>query len=173
MGSPRWVVLDFACQQVGIITVPLHATLSADEMKFILDETECKICVAADTALLEKVKPVFKHPHLYNLCSSESNYFPGFKGYSRSSSEITQLDSIKNSILPEDTLCIMYTSGTSGSIKGAVLTHQNVVCNIKSILPLFPLLPGHRILSFLPFSHIFERTSCYSFFCFRDLHLLC
>ena len=166
MGSPLWMVLDFACQQIGMITVPLHATLTVDEMKFILYETECKICVTADSTLLEKVKPVFRLNHLYNLDANNSKYFPGIREYTPPTTETTQLESIKKSIRPEDTLCIMYTSGTSGVLKGAVLSHYNVVCNIKSILPLFPLQPGHRILSFLPFSHVFERTSCYSYFAF-------
>lgn len=161
MGSPMWMMIDFACQQIGMITVPLHPTSTAEEMKFILNEVQAKICVAADVALMEKVKLVFTYQHLYHLEDGVAGYF-----LSNSDRVQNPVGIDKENILPTDTLCILYTSGTSGTPKGAVLTHQNIVSNIKSLLPLFPINPGDKTLSFLPFSHIFERTSCYAYMAF-------
>src|SRR5689334_12324045 len=75
MGSPRWMMIDFACQQLGMITVPLHPTSSADEMKFILDETKSKLCLAADVALYEKVKSVFTNSNIFHLNDKTDGYF--------------------------------------------------------------------------------------------------
>lgn len=164
MGSPLWVMIDFGCQQLGVITVPLHPTSSTDEMKFILDEVQAKICIAADTELMNKVKTVFQNQHLYHLEKDVDGFFPACHPELVEGSGFDKLSPTE--IKPTDTLCILYTSGTSGTPKGAVLTHQNVVSNIKSLLPLFPINPGDKILSFLPFSHIFERTSCFAYMAF-------
>lgn len=166
MGSPLWMMIDFACQQIGLITVPIHPTATTEEMKFILDEVQAKICITVDLTLRDKVKSIFQSLQIYHLGPDGEGSFPGLQDLAASLAEETTLNQIKDSIQGDDTLCIMYTSGTSGTPKGAILTHHNVVCNIKSILPLFPIRPGDRILSFLPFSHVFERTSCYAYFAF-------
>jgi long-chain acyl-CoA synthetase len=168
MGSAMWMMIDFACQQIGVITVPLHPTSSADEMKFILHEVQAKICIAADVLLMEKIKPVFTHQHLYHLEDGVDGFFPPCQPEPVEGQTQARFDklSVTSNIAPTDTLCILYTSGTSGTPKGAVLSHQNVVSNIKSLLPLFPIDPGDKTLSFLPFSHIFERTSCFAYMAF-------
>lgn len=164
MGSPLWMILDFGCQQVGVITVPLHPTSSAQEMKFILNEVQAKICIAADGELMNKVKSIFNSDNIFEIDSIPSMSQPELVE-GRIQSHFDRL-SVTDKIEPTDTLCILYTSGTSGTPKGAVLTHQNVVSNIKSLLPLFPINSGDKILSFLPFSHIFERTSCFAYMAF-------
>ena len=54
IGSPEWMILDFACQQVGIITVPVHPTSNDEEIEVIFKETEAKICLTADALLFSK-----------------------------------------------------------------------------------------------------------------------
>lgn len=170
MGSAHWMILDLACQQIGTITVPLHPTSSVEEMVFILTEVKAVCCIALDELLYEKVKsartscPSIRQA--FHLNESKEGYFPGFD-FTWNDQELTsRLKRVKSEIQPEDTVAILYTSGTSGAPKGAVLSHRNIVSNIKSILSIFPLQSGDRVLSFLPFSHIFERTSTYSYLAF-------
>jgi long-chain acyl-CoA synthetase len=160
MGSPRWMMIDFACQQLGMITVPLHPTSSVAEMRFILEETKSKLCIAADVTLYEKVKTAFANSNIFHLDDKADGFFIALNFKSAIHPELINR---RNTVVETDTLAIMYTSGTSGTPKGAVLTHFNVVSSIKSILPLLPIEPGDRALSFLPFSHIFERTACYAY----------
>jgi long-chain acyl-CoA synthetase len=68
------------------------------------------------------------------------------------------LEEIKKSISPDDLFTIIYTSGTTGTPKGVMLTHRNVVSNIKAAISSLVLGDEHRALSFLPMCHIFERT---------------
>jgi len=164
MGRPEWIILDFACQQVGLIVVPVNPTLLAEEIQFILTETEARMCITTDSGLYYKVHPLAENvPGLdvYHLEPKEPGFFqPMSLHNSRTSTD--KLKEIKDAIQENDILTIMYTSGTSGTPKGVILTHKNVVSNIKSVLTILPLSSSHSALSFLPFSHILERTACYT-----------
>lgn len=169
MGSAAWMITDFACQQIGLILVPVHPTSSPEEMLFILNETKAKLCLAATAGLYYKAQLVCEKAGTgaacYHLDKSEKGYFPAF-GCKPTATAKIQLEIRKQQVSENDTLAILYTSGTSGMPKGVVLTHRNVVSNIKSILSVLPVEPGDRALSFLPFSHIFERTSCFAYMAF-------
>jgi long-chain acyl-CoA synthetase len=74
-----------------------------------------------------------------------------------------QLLKIRDSIKSEDLATIIYTSGTTGNPKGVMLSHKNILGNIRGIMQVFNLNHTQRTLSFLPISHIFERTINYYF----------
>jgi len=162
IGNPDWVMLDFACQQIGVITVPVHPTSTQAEIELILTETEPKLCITADQELRNKFEEVTKKVRVDNLEPFLQKAERGIQDEKLQS----RLTEIKSLILPADILSILYTSGSSGVPKGVVLTHHNIIHNIKAILTLLPLEPHHRVLSFLPFSHILERTACYSYMAF-------
>jgi len=61
-------------------------------------------------------------------------------------------------VVPDDLLEIVFTSGTTGDPKGAMLTHRNLVSNARSLLEVFSLQSNERLLSVLPLSHLFEQT---------------
>ncbi|HEB62092.1 MAG TPA: long-chain fatty acid--CoA ligase, partial [Bacteroidetes bacterium] len=74
-----------------------------------------------------------------------------------------EIEKIKSSIREDDLVSIIYTSGTTGHPKGVMLSHKNIVSNIKSIIPLIPINHEKKALSFLPISHIFERMINYTY----------
>ncbi len=171
MGSPEWLMIDFACQQTGLITVPIHPTSALEEVAFILNETEAKICITADEGLyakLTKHQSTFDESDfkLFHLEQGKEGYFLSHVNGKGKPDAIAELETRKKQILPEDILAILYTSGTSGTPKGVVLTHANVVSNVKSMLTILPINPSHRVISFLPFSHIFERTASFAYMAF-------
>ena len=65
----------------------------------------------------------------------------------------------RDSIKEEELATIIYTSGTTGNPKGVMLSHKNIISILKSVMDIFPLQPGDRVLSFLPMCHVFERTA--------------
>ena len=165
-GNPMWMILDFACQQVGIITVPIHATSPRYEVEFIVKETEAKLCVTAESGLYYKLKNILDVDpsiKLFHLEQGMEGYFSPLSLKSASSSNLEKLVEHKKAVAPSDLVVIMYTSGTSGVPKGVMLTHQNIVSNIKSVLAVLPLKPSDRVLSFLPYSHVLERTTSYAY----------
>ncbi len=170
IGSPEWMILDFACQQVGIITVPVHPTSNDEEIEVIFKETEAKLCIAADEELYHKFEKVIEKKKiqipLHHIQSNATGYFQPLASPAAAEGELSNLNNIKKKISENDILTILYTSGSSGVPKGVLLTHRNLAYNIKAILTVLPLEPKHNVLSFLPFSHIFERSTCYAYMAF-------
>jgi long-chain acyl-CoA synthetase len=170
MGTPQWMIIDFACQQCGLITVPVHPTSSPQDFELIIKETEATLCITADSELLGKVTAIARTlgsaMRVYHLEKNQAGYFEPIASKTPSDAELTNLTAIKSTITENDLTTILYTSGSSGVPKGVLLTHRNVVYNIKVILTLLPLEPYQKVISFLPFSHILERMACYGYLAF-------
>lgn len=158
-GNLDWIIIDFACQQLGLVIVPLHPTYSSEELNFILSEASIKLLVIVESNILKTTIdiPVYTLKDEGNLSVSQ------WKNFEPKVSHIELLGNISNGISEDDVLTIMYTSGTSGQPKGAILTHKNMVSNILFTLAAFPLESSKKVMSYLPFSHILERSACYAY----------
>ena len=176
----EWVVADFACIANRIVTVPIYTTLTAGQIKFILEHSEAKLCFVSSRHITEKIKAVFnelpllKHIICFNNISNGEEYITNFEdliykslihtkeSYSEAEADKYFSDSSKK-ITENDLLTIIYTSGTTGTPKGVCLSHKNVITNIKQCQKAFTLDHSDRFLSFLPFAHSYERTTGYYF----------
>ncbi|HEY5692496.1 MAG TPA: long-chain fatty acid--CoA ligase [Cyclobacteriaceae bacterium] len=169
IGSPEWMIIDFACQQAGLITVPIHPNLTDLEVSMILHETESRLCLTTSknhSRLVKVAKQALGSTSVFQIESKSPNYLPGFSYKASSAQSLELLQNIKNDIHEDDLVTILYTSGSSGEPKGVMLSHRNIIFNIKAMLTLIPLEPEHRVLSFLPFSHILERATTYGYIAF-------
>jgi long-chain acyl-CoA synthetase len=167
--SPEWVILDYAMLQIGVLNVPMYPTISSREYEYILQESEAQYCFVGDGDLYEKV----------NQAQAKLPDMKGIFGFyvhtpaphwatilADASADDTELLRIKASIRPDDVCTLIYTSGTTGNPKGVMLTHRSIAFNVEAIQKLVPIVPGDRVLSFLPVSHVFERVAVYFFtFC--------
>lgn len=172
-GNPDWVIIDFACQQIGVIIVPIHPTSSEAELNLILSETKPQMVIVADNNLFDFVNGKASEQQVFSLEKNEENGFAVTRQYKPSEQNITDLAEAKQTVTPDDILTIMYTSGTSGEPKGAILTHGNMVSNILFTLAAFPLQSSKKVMSYLPFSHIMERSACYAYIaCGASIHFV-
>ena len=167
-GTLDWLIVDFACQQLGIIIIPLHPTSSFEELNLILLETHPVMVIVADSQLFDQVSTVMKinalEIQIINMGSDSNNQtFQSAYSYQPNQKLRDELNTAKALVKPEDILTIMYTSGTSGEPKGAIITHNNMVSNILFTLAAFPLESKRKVMSYLPFSHILERSACYAY----------
>lgn len=162
---PEWNETDLGILQTGAINVPVYPTISEGEYKFIFNDAEIKYAFVSDAKLCAKIKAIKNDvPSLQDIFSFDKvdgcRSFDEFLTYGEGGN-LADVEAIKANIKPEELATIIYTSGTTGNPKGVMLSHNNVVSNIKAVLPLLPLDSTKRVLSFLPLCHIFERMVIY------------
>lgn len=169
----EWIVTDMAAVFLGIITVPLYNTLSKEQIKYILGNSESKICFVSGSLMLDRVLQCRDELSTLERVVSFSDYhemerpeeidfFSEIVSHDkRADPDYKKLKQLSENISGEDLLTIIYTSGTTGVPKGVMLTHKNVCSNLISCQKILEISPKDRFLSFLPYAHIYERVAGY------------
>jgi len=169
---PDWVMTDFAALCAGAITVPIYPTLMPEQIKYIIDNSDAKIVVCSTRELWRKVETVRKdltkvtHAILFEDAAPEGVLtLAGIIAKGKAAAEGGGDDFEKTAlgIHPDEVASIIYTSGTTGIPKGVMLSHANIVHNIKSLRAIVEFKDTDVILSFLPLSHILERMCTFAF----------
>lgn len=180
--SPEYVYYDQGIQQIGAINVSIYPTLSEHEVAYIINDSGIKAILIGNAFLFKKVLKIADN------CKELQFIIPAFEGYNKIAvpeglgAEIIDFQTLLNtevnpalqekiaacraSVMPEDVSSLIYTSGTTGTPKGVMLTHNNFVENVKVCLQQIPVIDEKEtFLSFLPLSHVFERTATYHVCC--------
>ena len=166
--SSRWAFADYAITGLGAVTVTVYPTLTTPHMKYIFDDSETHYAFVGNKEQLDKTKSLIQeceHMKGYVLMDDSeadldnvfgfSNLIEKGKAYKESSD--FDFKAIASTINPDDLLTLIYTSGTTGNPKGAMLSHNNLIANIKSGKKSIHIDESDVFLSFLPLSHVFER----------------
>ncbi len=178
--GPDYVYYDQALQQVGAINTSIYPTLAETEIEYILNDSGAMVILVGNPFLLRKVVKVA------NNCSALMRIVPAFddfekvtdklslnagvvglkqvikEGSTLVNSHLQAINGAREAILPSDVSCLIYTSGTTGIPKGVMLTHLNLTENARVCLTQITIIESSDIfLSFLPLSHVFERTATY------------
>jgi long-chain acyl-CoA synthetase len=161
-GSTQWMIADAAMMQIGIVPVPIHATARPDEIAHIIRDAALAAVFVSNADMLAKFRAA-------GPFSGKIIAFEPTEGALHCSELVCEPDDhdlqkiayFRDLIQPGDLATILYTSGSTGQPKGVMLSHHNIVSNIKSVLAIVPVNSAMTALSFLPLSHILERTVCY------------
>ncbi|MGN6294372.1 MAG: AMP-dependent synthetase/ligase [Chitinophagaceae bacterium] len=162
---PEWLMIDLAVQQTGAILTPVYPTISIGDLEFVLQDAQVKFVFVNDEELYLKVfslkdklpnlKEIFTIEHVAN-----ATYWKDIAAHATPETK-ARVKEIAANIKYEDVATILYTSGTTGTPKGVMLTHRNILSNVVACLPCFPPGEDMRSLSFLPLNHIFEKMVSY------------
>ncbi|NGM66675.1 AMP-dependent synthetase/ligase [Sphingobacterium sp. SGR-19] len=160
---PEWNIVDFACNQLGIVTVPLYPTLAAHDLSYILNNAEVKLLFTSNAELTHKAEQAIQDQQLsveiytFDAVADEPRYQELIESGSR---QDINLQPYRDTVQSDDLLTLIYTSGTTGKPKGVLLTHKNILSNVEACQHLVPK-DTNKAISFLPLCHIFERMVFY------------
>ena len=162
--SIHWIVADQGAFAQGLVTVPLFVDDRPDNVAFIVNDADVKLIVIDGEEHWKRLKTVrdqlgslrriltlkpvndADEPRLKLL----ADWLPAGPG---------SFD--RPPVKAGDVATIVYTSGTTGKPKGVMLSHRNMLSNVQSGLAVYDVFPEDIFLSFLPLSHMFERTADY------------
>jgi len=176
---PEWHIADVGGITGGAVTVPVYVTNSPPQVGYVLGHSGTKVAFVEDEDQLLKIEkerdelPGLRHVVIFDGVPSADGFVLTLdelraRGRALQHEQPSLYGSRWRATSPEDTASIVYTSGTTGPPKGAMLTNRNVVFTIWSLMEVVQDPPGEGSrLSFLPLSHIAERvTSHFSQICY-------
>jgi long-chain acyl-CoA synthetase len=163
------VLADFAAVHAGGVPVTFYATLAADQVGFVAGDCDARIAVLDGAAELARWQPVLGQlPALNKIIVLDSAACPpgdlfisweefAALGRERHAADWHAVAGRQAAIKPDDPVTLLYTSGTTGNPKGVLLTHRNVLYEMRAAELMGTLEPRVRWVSYLPLAHIAER----------------
>lgn len=165
-----WVLTDIAIMSIGAVTVPIYATNTSKQAKYIVEDAQIKLIFAGDEEQYEKSLEIIKendttlekivvfNPDI-NINNSSSEIFNSYLNEEIDENIISEFDARRKQVQPSDLSSLIYTSGTTGEPKGVMLSHNNIISSFRIHDKfLSEVNDSDHSLSFLPLSHIFERS---------------
>jgi long-chain acyl-CoA synthetase len=172
---PEWLLCDFAILAAGAVTVPIYPTLSSAQAQYILQDSGARLAIVSTRLQLEKTQEV---RHVLPALEAVVCMDPAAASAAPAAASVLSLDELERrgharmtaewgagrefrdsarAVTPDSLATIIYTSGTTGEPKGVMLTHDNLVSNMRASAAALEISQDDVALSFLPLSHGFER----------------
>jgi long-chain acyl-CoA synthetase len=167
---PEWAVTDFATLLLGGIVVPIYATTTAEQVLYLFQHSEARIAFVSTRQQYEKVESIRAQTKIERIVVMEKcddlPDVPQMQYILSGAGELQdpEIETVANSIQPDDIATLIYTSGTTGTPKGVILTHGNIASNLGMTADLVDIGPEDTAISFLPLSHITARHVDYLLF---------
>jgi long-chain acyl-CoA synthetase len=168
--SPHFIIGLYGALRLGVTVIPVNPIYTPDEIGYIVNNGDVKLVVALDMAipLAEKVHPLLPKVENFIFCETSENgiakhniesltLYPKMKSFTSvvASGDLT----FKGPDLQDDdTAIILYTSGTTGKPKGAMLTHKNLFSNASDVGDYLRMNNQDRVITTLPMFHVFCLT---------------
>lgn len=164
--SPEWNFFDMGILQIGAIQVPIYPTISEDNYRYILEDASIEYVIVSNRDIYHRIKNIIPLiPGIKKVFSvgrvTGVDSWKEILSKGRHHPDPGILNRIKADIKPGDLATIIYTSGTTGRPKGVMLSHGNFITNFLSCTRIKRFTTYHRVLSFLPLCHVYERMLNY------------
>ncbi len=166
---PEWVIADLAAQGIGACTVGVYPTSPAAEVEYLLEHSEAEVLIAEDEEQLDKALevrerlPLLRHIVVIDPRGLRFADLPGVLTFAELEERGRGPDSLAayaesvEALDPDATAIIVYTSGTTGPPKGAMISHANLVASGRAFVEVLGAARGDEVLSYLPLCHVAER----------------
>jgi long-chain acyl-CoA synthetase len=170
---PEWLYADLGAQCMGILSTGIYPTSSPEQVQYVLQDAGVRVLFVENQEQYDKVLAVRGHcpalqrivitdlKGLRDLADPMATPFEQFlaQGQALAATDPQRFDAAIDASRPEDIAFLVYTSGTTGAPKGAMVSNRNLMFQINSVQQYLQLQPLDRTLSFLPLCHIAERMS--------------
>lgn len=168
----EWTIADLAIVNCGAADVPIYSTQAPKQVTYILNDAEAEVLFISNQAQYDRVRDALNAcPKLRIIISFDQVNAPSGRvmsfeellnwGRAANETDPRAFETMQATVKTETLATLIYTSGTTGDPKGVMLTHGNLVANVLSTAQVNSVLEDEPGLSFLPFSHIFERAVIY------------
>lgn len=169
INRPEWVIVDHACSAYSYISVPLYDTLGPDAVKYVVNPSSAQavFCVPQTLHILLSFLSEIPSVRLIVVVGGLDELMPSLP--SATGVEVVSFSKLisqgSNDLQPfrppkaDDVATICYTSGTTGTPKGAVLSHGNLIANVAGGSLGIKFYPSDVYISYLPLAHIYERSN--------------
>ncbi|XP_052138963.1 long chain acyl-CoA synthetase 6, peroxisomal-like [Oryza glaberrima] len=169
INRPEWTIVDHACAAYSYVSVPLYDTLGPDAVQFIVNHATVQAIFCVPQTLSTLLSFITQMPcvRLIVVIGGDNANMPSTPTatgveiitYSRLLSQGKMSSQSFRPPKPEDIATICYTSGTTGTPKGVVLSHGNLIANVAGSSLVIKFYPSDVYISYLPLAHIYERVN--------------
>ncbi|HQL82494.1 MAG TPA: AMP-binding protein, partial [Spirochaetota bacterium] len=170
----EWLYADMGTLGIGGVVIPVYPTLVSEEIEYILNNSESKVIIPENKNQMKKVLEIAnKCPHLEKIVVMDDADADKSNPKVMTFTELMELgrkkyaedpglfDKLSAEVTPDDLATLVYTSGTTGLPKGAMITHGNIFWVVQSLDAIRPHFASDKdcTVPFLPLSHVFERIA--------------
>lgn len=166
----EWSLCDYGIVSCGAVTVGIYHSLLPADCAYIINHCDAEVLFLEDGSQLEKVMeirgdlPKLRQIVLFEGDSDPANKILGWEDFLDKGAQITdeQAQERGDEVASDDMASIVYTSGTTGVPKGAMITNGNLLFTSQSVVDSVNLAPYYKTLMFLPLAHVFARLIAYT-----------
>ncbi|MUK90107.1 long-chain-fatty-acid--CoA ligase [Ornithinibacillus sp. L9] len=165
--SPYFIIGLYGAIRAGVVVIPINPLYTPNEMTYILQNGDVKGIITMDVLLGKFASISDQLPNVQHYISCESGAGIDLKTHPLSSKLLSFTHLVKTgssvfenepTLEEEDTAIILYTSGTTGKPKGAMLSHKNLFSNAKDVADYLTISGEDRVIAALPMFHVFCLT---------------
>jgi long-chain acyl-CoA synthetase len=149
----EWLYCDFGIQTAGAVTVPIYPSTSQEVIAKIIANSEAVVAIASGSKIASELPVGGSLRKVFTIDDDVVTWT------ARRPTQLAEIATRLSKVKPDDLCTIVYTSGTTGDPKGVELAHRCLVDVSRAALKVFPLSDSDSTLSFLPYSHVFERIN--------------